>query len=505
MKHILVCMLALALIFSSFLLPSCKNEPEESTSTSIFLVQDGQPIYKVVRSDTVSSDSPEKTAAASLRRALINATGAEVEAATDWIGWNEDAEVYKTVKEILVGHTNRDETAEAISDLEFNEFVIKVSGDKLVICGADEAVTQRAVDYFISTYIKDGSTSVELPFDLTLTLPADFSNSTTHGTTYLSMAETAFKAFTRYYYGGGSLPGAHFWDTAEILETFLDAYEQTGDDKYLTYINGVTSNVGTNTRTSWASNEYNDDIAWMCIAYARIFLLTGESDYLTIAQKNFDTMYNRAISDDLGGGLFWRTDNQTKNSCINCPASIAACLIGKATNDDSYYEKAKALMDWEFQNMFASTGAVYDAYNLSGEISKWASSYNQGTFIGACTLLHEKYNDEIYLTNAKKAADYAMSNLPNKNGVLTDEDSSDDLIGFKGILTRWIYRYAKYTNRIDILGWLQMNADTAYSNRNSKNLIWTTWASPTSDSTTNMDIYGFSTAIALLYNCEPWW
>ncbi|MBQ4354811.1 MAG: hypothetical protein IJC71_07935 [Clostridia bacterium] len=259
-------------------------------------------------------------------------------------------------------------------------------------------------------------------------------------------------------------------------------------------------------KTTWQSNEYNDDIAWMCIAYARIYLLTGEEVYLTISKNNFDAMYKRAYSDDLGGGLFWRTDNQTKNSCINCPASIAACLLGKALGDDSYYEKAKGLMDWEFAHMYdSSSGAVYDSYNLKGEKNKWASTYNQGTFIGACTLLAEKYGDELYLPYAAKAADYAMNRLEMKDGVLNGENSGGDLIGFKGILTRWLYRYAEYAGDTGILYWLQNNADTAYANRNQNNFIWTTWADKTPDNTSGMDLFGFSTAIALLFNCEPWW
>lgn len=484
--------------------------PEESAGTadtSVQLVRDGQAAYIVVRSDYEPAESAETQASLTLRRALEDALGVSFKITTDWVGPEEDMEKYADVYEILVGHTNRPETESAVADLKEGEFVIEVSGSKIVICGYNEAATQRGVAHFIRNYLPEEGTveNIGLPADLSETIASSYYDSMVHNQEYTEMGDIVLQAFTANFYKRGILTDANFWDAAEILESYLDAYEQTGKEEYLEYIKQIAKVQGSKENTSWLSNEYNDDIAWMCIAYARIYLLTGEELYLTISRNNFDDMYARAISDDLGGGLFWRADNQTKNSCINCPASIAACLLGKALGDDSYYEKAKALMQWEFDNMFVpSTGAVFDSYNLKGEKNTWSSSYNQGTFIGACTLLHEKYGDEIYMTNAAAAADYAMNKLENVGGVLNGENSGGDLIGFKGILTRWLYRYAKYTNDTDILLWLQNNADTAFSNRNVNDLIWTTWANKTPDDITDMDLFGFSTAMALMFNCEPW-
>lgn len=492
---------------SDTVIESVESEETSPQINSVSLVRDGQAGYAVVRSDLTATESPETQASLTLRRTLESTLGVPFKIGTDWLERDETVEQYANVYEILVGHTNRPETEKAIANLEKGEFVIAVDGTKIVICGYDEASTQRGVAHFIRTYLPQDGTAgeVELPADLFETVEATYFNSMIHDKEYTEMGDVVLQAFTGTFYRRGILTNANFWDAAEILESYIDAYEQTGREDYLEYITQIAKVQGARETTSWLSNEYNDDIAWMCIAYARIYLLTGDELYLNISKNNFDDMYARAISDDLGGGLFWRADNQTKNSCINCPASIAACLLGKALEDDSYYEKAKGLMQWEFDNMFvASTGAVYDSYNLKGEINKWSSSYNQGTFIGACTLLHEKYGDEIYLTNAAAAADYSMNRLENVDGVLNGENSGGDLIGFKGILTRWLYRYAKYTDDTDILMWLQNNADTAFSNRNVNDLIWTTWANKTPDDIGDMDLFGFSTAMALMFNCQPW-
>ena len=253
---------------------------------------------------------------------------------------------------------------------------------------------------------------------------------------------------------------------------------------------------------------------WACIAFSRMAKLLGNKTYIEYAKNNFDIVWERAYDNKLGGGLYWRIENETKNSCVNCPGAIAACLIGELTGDHSYYDKAKLLMDWEFEHMFEpNTGKVYDAFNVSGSINKWASTYNQGTFIGACTLLHEAFGDEKYLDYAAKAAEYAMTKLVNKNGIIDNGEASlsnRDLPGFKGILVRWLYRYAKYTDDLDILAFLQKNASYVYGMKNADGLVWTDWTHKTPDQSTidrneNYCVFGMSTVVALMYNSLPWW
>lgn len=530
MKRTVAFLLIFATLLTSTLMTSCQNDAANETDTSadtaqeevvsntIKLIENGESVYPIVRSDYDTSDDPETRATIVLRKAIESAAGVYAELTTDWVGRDGDPDTKKDVKEILVGHTNRSETAKAIEGLGKNEYIITIVDNKIVICGYDDILTRRAVNRFVDEFITADNASLEIPADLHIVEEAQYGDSVEHGMAYDEMGDVVLSAFVRDYYGRGSLPNTEFWDAAEILECFIDAYEQTGNDEYLSFVESIIKKkFGLSDQLSWESNEYNDDVAWGCIAYARTYLLTKDTEnanekYLTIAKNNFDMMYERAISDDLGGGLFWRTDNQTKNSCVNCPASIAACLIGDATGDDTYYEKAKDLMEWEFAHMFnQSSGAVYDAYNLKGEISTWASTYNQGTFIGACTFLHKKYGDEKYLTYAAKAAEYAMTKLANSKGVLNGEGNTNDLIGFKGILVRWMYRYGEYLNELgdteesmNVLNWLQLNADTAFKNRNSQNLIWTEWANKTPEDVSDKDIYGFSPAIALLFNCQPW-
>ena len=252
---------------------------------------------------------------------------------------------------------------------------------------------------------------------------------------------------------------------------------------------------------------------WACIAMARLSILTGDNRWLGYAKNNFDKAWETEVNQVLAGGMFWKKDHQSKNACVNGPAAIAACLIGQATKDNSYYDNAKQLIDWEADTLYEkSSGKVYDSINLQGNKGTWASTYNQGTFLGACTFLWKHFNDETYLNYATKASDYAIKKLTS-GGILDNGEASldnGDLPGFKAILVRWLYRFAKETNNIDYLVFLQKNAATAFENRNADGLIWTNWKGKTpatSELTRDNGYvpYGMQTAVALMYNCQQWW
>lgn len=328
--------------------------------------------------------------------------------------------------------------------------------------------------------------------------------------TIADKAYESFSSFIEAYYfksriteGVGSFIGENmfFWEPAEMYEMVIDAYEHTGDQRYYDMIHEIYEGFQLEHGEDWAWNEYNDDIAWMTIACTRAYNATGDQKFLDQAVKHFDIVWERGWSDDLGGGVWWRTDNNTKNACINCPLAIAACLLGDVLEDEGYYEKAVRIMDWVVANLYEEgTGNVYDAYNLDGKKNHWASTYNQGTFIGANTLLYRHYGEKEYYTRARKAADFTMDNMYQK-GVMNNEDNSTDLVGFKGILARWMYYFAMDCAQEDVMDWLRKNGESAWNNRNSDGLMTTTFATKTPDGAKIIP-YNASAAVAVLNNCR---
>ena len=300
--------------------------------------------------------------------------------------------------------------------------------------------------------------------------------------------------------GTGAIAGEQFWPRAEILEIVVDAYEKTGEVEYMELFDQMYAGFLKDYKEEWSFNDYNDDIMWMTIACARAYQAGGKEEYLQQARHHFDLVYERAWSDDLGGGLFWRTENTTKNSCINGPAAIAACLLYQATGEQSYLDKAVAVYGWQSENLLGSTGAVYDAWDLENGINEWCSTYNQGTFIGASVYLYEALGEEDYLQNAILAADYARDEMYG-GGVINTEDEGNDLPGFKGIFARWMGKLIYECDQEQYLPWMEKNARTAWGNRNSKDIMWTKWADKTQD--TFYTAWGCSAGVALLWNCLP--
>ena len=63
-------------------------------------------------------------------------------------------------------------------------------------------------------------------------------------------------------------------------------------------------------------------------------------------KKNFQTVLDRAWTDQYEGGLMWceEEDKTSKNACVNGPGAIFAFFLAIATGDDSYYDKADAMV-----------------------------------------------------------------------------------------------------------------------------------------------------------------
>lgn len=268
---------------------------------------------------------------------------------------------------------------------------------------------------------------------------------------------------------------ADFWELAEEIETVIDAHEAScpGADTPLIsqLLDGFTAKNGTN----WSNNIYNDDCMWASIAFSRGYLNTGNERYRTIARWNFDMVYARAWDNVLGGGFYWSTANGSKNACVNGPAGIAATLLAQTCHDPAYQVKAVGFYNWERAHLFNPTnGAVADSQETNGIVHGWASTYNQGTFIGLANFLGQT-ND------AALAADFTRDHLT-RQGLLQQYGVAGNNSGFNAIFLRWMVRFVRergMENRY--LTWLQDNADAAWLDRRpSDDLSWCQWLRPTS-------------------------
>jgi predicted alpha-1,6-mannanase (GH76 family) len=297
--------------------------------------------------------------------------------------------------------------------------------------------------------------------------------------------------------GSGTSPG--WWTFAEEIEMAEDNYDRTGSSAARNVVTALCNGFITQNGTLWTGNNFNDDISWASIAFARAYQATGNTNFRNIAKANFDAMYSRAWDTTFtGGGLWWNTSKGSKNACISGPAAVAACYLYNIYGDSSYLNKAQDCYAWERRVLVqTNSGAIYDSISTTSGYNTWASTYNQGTFIGAANFLHRVTGLPFYYQDAILAAKYTQNSLSSA-GILPVYNSGD-LGGFNGIFARWMARMAKDENLWFAYGpWLNTNASAAWNVRNPNNLSWYNWKAPTPAGTNVLDSWDCSDTVVIM-------
>ncbi len=330
-------------------------------------------------------------------------------------------------------------------------------------------------------------------------------------------ANTMVSAFRNKYFKkndttGYDTLGGGFWGIAEVMEGMLDGYELTGQSTYKDMFVGTFNDFVARNGDYWTSNNYNDDITWASIAACRAYMMLGNSTYLDIAKKNFDFMYNRASTYELNGVatgvLRWCEESDkrdTTHGCINGPATVAACYLGMATGDESYWEKAKKIyLAQRNSNLYVAegdeAGRVNDCIKSDGSIANsWVSTYNQGTYLGSAVMLYNHYKDSMFSTDADNIMKYTLNHLCYNNILVQENTNNGDLAGMRGILVRYIRQYILEMDKNEYLSFFTKNATVAWMNRNSANIQQCSWQKKASENADWNESAGYN-AISLIAN-----
>ncbi len=153
MKRFGLVLLLLTLLASTLLLAvGCEETPQEQPPQPempmVDIITGGATEYAIVRpTDSISSD-PDVKAAVRLRAALKEATGCNLQIKEDYKK-DDASENY----EILLGRTNRPETAQLPETLEPTEYVILFTGKKILIDAGSELAMDYAVTSFLTAYL----------------------------------------------------------------------------------------------------------------------------------------------------------------------------------------------------------------------------------------------------------------------------------------------------------------------------------------------------------------
>ena len=262
-----------------------------------------------------------------------------------------------------------------------------------------------------------------------------------------------------------------YWPTAHALDVLVDLYLRKPSASVKIRMDDIITGVKAMNGNTYI-NYYYDDMEWMALACLRAFVATGDVQYKDITMLLWSDIKN-GWSMDLGGGIWWRKDNQSKNTPANLPASILASRLYKQFNDPADLDWAKKIFEWQKSVLYEpATGLVYDNIGINGtKNTTWKFTYNQGTFIGAALELYSITNTSSYMDDATKAADYTLLSgqlTDVANSILKDEGGGDGGL-FKGVFVR-------YFTRLIIDGNLSSSKKTQYINflKTNAQKLWST-------------------------------
>ncbi|MFW0108829.1 glycoside hydrolase family 76 protein [Rothia sp. P7181] len=255
----------------------------------------------------------------------------------------------------------------------------------------------------------------------------------------------------------------HFWWQAHFLDCALDASFRAHrhmDSSQATrwfersqqILRGIRArNFGLYT------NTFYDDMAWLALAVGRMNALSellygrGYMPAQDAGVQLFKAL-RRGATEHLGGGMFWSTDHDFKNTPATAPAALAFARAHQ-------HDQARALVDWLQENLWDERRRAYlDGIKILSEQSQLEDSlfsYNQGPILSALLEIHgvgmplpDKVQDHIsaLLEGIVEhfTEDFDVSDTERLRILRTGKDGDGGL--FTGILVRYLAQVALSVN-----------------------------------------------------------
>ncbi|MET4618780.1 putative alpha-1,6-mannanase (GH76 family) [Arthrobacter sp. 2762] len=188
-------------------------------------------------------------------------------------------------------------------------------------------------------------------------------------------------------------------------------------------------------------NDYYDDMAWLALSTLRLEKLAEETRKPgrrrnAYIRRKLTLQFDSASTDDLGGGTFWSTKRDFKNT----PATAPVALYFARTD---HRERAQALVNWlNGKLLHPGRGLYLDGLRMrNGEIvlEDAVYTYNQGPILGA---LLELGGDEN-LDRAAHLIEAVARDLTVPGTHVIHGDGTGDGGLFTGILIRYLALAAK--------------------------------------------------------------
>jgi predicted alpha-1,6-mannanase (GH76 family) len=280
---------------------------------------------------------------------------------------------------------------------------------------------------------------------------ADLNN---YGVPADALQSTAYNRFLSpdglyFLQNNGGNTGFNYWWMAHGIDAFIDGFQRTRNPTYLTRAKNLLHGIQRKNGGTY-NNSFYDDMDWLGLACLRAYEITGDLEYLSVAEG----LWAQIKTGFSSGLISWNTSCQP--SCKNTIASTPAIILGARLVSLGRVPAAdRTLIETVYANVKAVlvdpvTGAVWDGKDLAtGTVNKATFSYNQGMYIGAGLELYKLSGNATYTADARKTADWATTAFTVNGMIFHQREGGGDGGLFKGILIRYLALFAREGNLAD--------------------------------------------------------
>jgi hypothetical protein len=164
--------------------------------------------------------------------------------------------------------------------------------------------------------------------------------------------------------------------------------------------------------------KYYDDNAWIGIELARMYEQTHNAAVLGSAEAimafemaGWQTVGPQGQQIACPGGIPFSNaaENRERNTVTDAPTAELGVQLYRLTGNAQYLQFAEMAYEWVRSCLTQPNGLYADHIYPNGAIDSTEWSYNQGTMIGAGTLLYQATGSGAYLYQARQTAKAAIA------------------------------------------------------------------------------------------------
>ncbi len=255
---------------------------------------------------------------------------------------------------------------------------------------------------------------------------------------------------------------AVLYDFTDGLTTYWDSQPKGSPPGYNAYCSGPGG-----------TDKYYDDNEWMVLGYAEAYQNTHDPKFLALARATQDFVLS-GWDDKLGGGIYWKLDHQSKNTCSNAPAAASALRLDQVAGDREQGTWGIKIKDWTQAHLQDTDSLYWDAYHIDGKIEKTKWTYNTALMIRTDVLLYQLRHTEPDLEEAKRMADAGLAQWTDPaTGSL---QKTEDATRFTHLFCEALLRLYDVTHNVRYLNAVRQQAAFGYKYaRDPSGGYWDKW------------------------------